>query len=142
MMSSTETATLALIGRAIFKLGETGEPGLTRVADALALTTGQGIPFDAALGLSAGWHRRAQLARRDQLLREMAAQYFPRLGGRGAAAAITRAAASYTPTFDHDRKAKRRPSGVNGYVFDIMCIDAVPGEARIRQILSEALANN
>lgn len=93
-----------------------------------------GEDFAAALGMAGGWHSAFRQRERERALRMLEANYFCGLSGWPLAHALTAAASAYeSGGWPQDRAARRRPSGMNGYLYDIFCVSKMPGEETLRR---------
>jgi hypothetical protein len=79
-----------------------------------------GQTLDQALGLHPGWREAWRPRARDAGLRRIATRHFPELQGRALASAMHLAFCRYGACFPRDRRSMRRPSGLNGAIFDYL----------------------
>jgi hypothetical protein len=118
-----------------------GEPSTARVADGLRLwfEAGDGVTLESCLGLGSTWRSARRRQRRERLLKQIAAEYFPELGGRPRANAIDRAIADYeTRSWQRDRRSGNRRSGLPGLLFDLLALGApLLSEESIRAVLGK-----
>jgi hypothetical protein len=91
------------------------------------------------LGLGADWRVARRRAERNRALLALRDRHFASLVGRSAAAAVAGALTRYRGTsWPRDRKAARRPDGLRGELFDVLCWGGIPSD-RILQSLFKAL---
>lgn len=129
----------AIVGRLRTAVLILAEHGAGDVGQALSmwLDGGTSITFEAACGLPADRRSRARLVERDGLLLCVATRWFPHLRGRPLADAVAAAARRYEGSaWPRDRRAHRRPDGIQGDLFDVLLVGEMPGEARLRQIFN------
>ncbi|MDE2582753.1 MAG: hypothetical protein KGL52_14055 [Rhodospirillales bacterium] len=138
--ASPTTERIEAVARVAAMAAEAGE---VVVADALAQWCQDGIELHVALGLAPDWHAALRRRRRDALLVEIARRHFADLGTKAAAASIAGAVGRYAASaWQRDRKARRRPSGLEGDVFDLLGLGEPLGPERVRQILRAAGGNH
>jgi hypothetical protein len=129
---------VAAIRRAVAVLAEHGDAGVLEVArgvtdwldQAEAATT-----LDAALDLPPGWRTELRRHQRDAALLDLVRRRFAGMEGREAARAVATAARRYEGSaWPRDRRANRRPDGMNGDLFDILIQGDMPSEATLRRL--------
>jgi hypothetical protein len=82
-----------------------------------------------------GWRSEARRRDRDAALLHLARQHFPSLEGREVARAVAAAARRYEGTsWSRDRRAQRRPDGLNGDLFDVLSFSSMPSVGTLRRI--------
>jgi hypothetical protein len=104
----------------------------------LGLTLGDAFGFALSRGATPWWESESH-ARRDELIRTIAAQHFPALSGRPAAAAIAEAIARYETTAWRQHRAYLAPPprlrGLGADLFRLLKLGTAPAEGTIRRIL-------
>ena len=110
--------------------------GLPRVAEALALWEA-GATLDAALQLPAGWRNLVRLARRNAALLHLSATIRAPSDRARAAAMVSMLHRYEGSTFQHDRRAGRRPEKDKGALYDVLMLGDAPAASTIRAVLSK-----
>lgn len=109
--------------RAASMLAVSGDPGLLRVADGIALWLegGDGIKFEQVFGVGNNWRSALRRRRRDALYFKIGQTLFPGLTGSKLARSIIAAIDRYeASSWLGDRVTGRRPTGANALLFDIL----------------------
>jgi hypothetical protein len=124
------------VQRAVQILLEQPDPAAARLAWALDAWLATGADLAECLGMARGWHAAWRQGQRDRALREMAARYFPALGGRPLARRVADAVAAYAArSWPRDRAARRRPDGLNGLAYDTLLAGPMPTEETLRKCI-------
>jgi hypothetical protein len=136
---TTVEGRVAGVRKAVSLLAEHGDDGVVAVAGALAIWIDQApaatITFDDALNLPPGWRSALRRQQRDQALLRLWRHHFVGLQGREAVRAVSAAARRYEGTgWPRDRRTGRRPDGLNGDLFDVLCLGSLPAEGSLRRL--------
>jgi hypothetical protein len=138
---------LGSLAAAVCVLRQYGDPTDMVVADALgAVLAGRAVSIDSALGITGtrGQRRlatRVRLERRDNLIREAAARFFPGMRTNAQADRLARALARYSDTaWRRDRMVSECPARLvntlQAYCWELLANnEKVLGAERIKQIL-------
>ena len=128
------------VRRAVALLVEYGDAGVLEVARGVADWLDQteaATTLDAALDLPQGWRSEVRRLARDAALLDLVRRRYPGLEGREAARAVASVARRYEgSSWPRDRRANRRPDGLNGDLFDILAQGDMPSEATLRRIFN------
>jgi hypothetical protein len=129
---------MAAIRRAVALMVEHGDAGVLEVARGVGNWLDQPdaeVTLDAALGLPPGWRSDVRRHQRDAALLDLISRRYPGMEGREAARAVATVARRYEgSSWPRDRRANRRPDGINGDIFDILVQGDMPSEATLRRI--------
>lgn len=97
------------------------QPAAAVVADAIGAWLVTGGSFAEAMGMTSDWHSAVRQREQRRAIRGAAEQHFGGLSCHKQARAIATAALAYETTrWPDDSAARRRPDGLNGYLFDIL----------------------
>lgn len=96
-----------------------------------------GGDFSQALGLPHGWRAMHRRELRDAALIDLVRRRFPEMEGRAAARAVAAAGRRYEGgAWPRDRRAERRPDGLNGDFFDILSLGELPSYGTLRALFN------
>jgi hypothetical protein len=152
-MTAAAAATINRLRAIAARLTKRKDPGGPWFAACLAeyeagarhgLTLGDAFGFRLGAGQSSWWEQET-LSRRDQLIRQIAAEHFSALSGRPAAAAIAKAIAGYERTAWRQHRAfAAPPAGLRGLradLFRLLKLCEPIAEPTIRRVLGAGSRN-
>jgi hypothetical protein len=127
-------AKIARLQRIAEYLAVDTDPDRALFGTQLAALLSLGLPFWRAFELQSDWFDETVRHQRDQALRDIARRDHPGLRGKPLARAIDLARLRYLPTFERDRRMRRRPDGARGRLYDILMTEKFPGYSQLLNI--------